>query len=215
AQRRPPRSHSSAGCGACCSSTRTQLPHRARSDPGPPRSRASWAGARVARPGAAGGSVGMSDSRRSVYVVVSAAPPVLRISEFIIGLQARRWQVSLIATPTAATWIDLGGIASATGCVTRVAPRSLYEPDTLPPADALVAAPLTFNTLNKWAAGISDTLALGLLNEGLGLGLPIIAAPVVKAALRRHPAYSASIATLRGCGVQVLDPDAIAIRLPD
>jgi len=58
--------------------------------------------------------------------------------------------VSLIATPTAATWIDLGRIASATGCVTRVAPRAPYEPDTLLPADALVAAPLTFNTLNKW-----------------------------------------------------------------
>ena len=146
----------------------------------------------------------MSDSRRSVYVVVSAAPPVLRISEFIIGLQSRRWQVSLIATPTAATWIDLGGIASATGCVTRVAPRSLYEPDTLPPADALVAAPLTFNTLNKWAAGISDTLALGILNELLGAGIRVIAAPCIKSTLRRH--------RLSKCGVTVMDPEVITNR---
>ena len=157
----------------------------------------------------------MSDSRRSVYVVVSAAPPVLRISEFIIGLQSRRWQVSLIATPTAATWIDLGGIASATGCVTRVAPRSLYEPDTLPPADALVAAPLTFNTLNKWAAGISDTLAFGTLNELLGVDIPIIAAPCIKSALQRHPAYNDSTRRLTECGVTVMNPEFITTRDDD
>jgi flavoprotein len=28
------------------------------------------------------------------------------------------------------------------------------EPDELPAADAVVVAPATFNTVNKWAAGI-------------------------------------------------------------
>ena len=115
----------------------------------------------------------------------------------------------------AATWIDLGGIASATGCVARVAPRSLYEPDTLPPADALVAAPLTFNTLNKWAAGISDTLALGILNELLGAGIRVIAAPCIKGALRRHPAYNDSTRRLTQCGVTVMDPELIVTREDD
>jgi hypothetical protein len=36
---------------------------------------------------------------------------------------------------------------------------------SVPEADAVLAAPLTFNTINKWAAGISDTLALGLLSS--------------------------------------------------
>jgi hypothetical protein len=35
----------------------------------------------------------------------------------------------------------------------------------LPPADAIAVAPATYNTINKWAAGISDTLALGILCE--------------------------------------------------
>ncbi|MFI6500381.1 flavoprotein, partial [Nonomuraea typhae] len=29
----------------------------------------------------------------------------------------------------------------------------------LPPADAVIVAPCTFNTINKWACGISDTFA--------------------------------------------------------
>jgi len=94
--------------------------------------------------------------------------------------------------------------------------RSQYkhpdEPDVLPPADAFVVAPATFNTINKWAQGISDTLALGLLNEATGLGLPTAAAPWPNAALARHPVFRRSIATLAGWGVRViLDPG----RLPD
>jgi phosphopantothenoylcysteine synthetase/decarboxylase len=33
----------------------------------------------------------------------------------------------------------------------------------LPPADAIIVAPATYNTMNKRAAGISDTFELGLL----------------------------------------------------
>jgi flavoprotein len=36
-----------------------------------------------------------------------------------------------------------------------------------PPPDAITVASATFNTINKWAAGISDTVVLGLLTEAL------------------------------------------------
>jgi len=74
----------------------------------------------------------------------------------------------------------------------------------LPPADALVVAPATFNTINKWAHGISDTLALGLLHEATGLGLPIVAVPWLSAALLRHPALQHSIGVLRDWGVRLI-----------
>jgi phosphopantothenoylcysteine synthetase/decarboxylase len=81
----------------------------------------------------------------------------------------------------------------------------------LPPADAFAIAPATFNTINKLAQGISDTLALGLLNEAVGLGLPIVAVPWPNAALARHPVFQRSVAVLREWGVTViLDPG----RLP-
>ncbi|MCQ0014873.1 flavoprotein [Actinomadura madurae] len=71
----------------------------------------------------------------------------------------------------------------------------------------MAVAPATFNTVNKWAHGTSDTLALGLLNEAVGLGLPIVAAPWPNAALARHPVFGRSIAELRAWGVTVLlDP---------
>jgi phosphopantothenoylcysteine synthetase/decarboxylase len=91
------------------------------------------------------------------------------------------------------------------------------EADELPPADAVVVAPATFNTVNKWAAGITDTFAAGLLCELTGVGVPIVAVPLVKDALARHLAFGRSLDVLRGMGVRVLfDPEAPPqSRMPD
>lgn len=155
------------------------------------------------------------ENTRRVYVIASAAPPVLHLADLITALRDYGWESCVIATPTAASWIEIDALAQQTGFPVRVHARHPNEQDPLPPADAIVAAPITFNTLNKWAAGISDTLAAGLLNEALGLGLPVIAAPVIKSTLRTHPAYSTSNTILRTAGVVMLDPDAIAVMLPN
>ncbi len=68
----------------------------------------------------------------------------------------------------------------------------------------MIVGGASFNTLNKWALGIADTLALGLLTEGIGLGIPIAALPFVNAAQTEHPAFSRYVETLRTTGVAVL-----------
>jgi hypothetical protein len=50
----------------------------------------------------------------SLYLVACSAPPVLNIAEAITDLQDR-WDVSLILSPTAATWIDVDEVAASTG----------------------------------------------------------------------------------------------------
>jgi phosphopantothenoylcysteine synthetase/decarboxylase len=147
----------------------------------------------------------MTGPRRVAYVVACSAPPVLDLARFLALLDDRGWDPYVILTPTAASWVEPDALADASGHPVRVDPRPPADQDPLPPGDTVIVAPLTFNSLNKWAAGISDTLALGLLNEALGLGLPIIAAPCIKEALRRHPAYPRSIDLLRSAGVTVLD----------
>ena len=66
----------------------------------------------------------------------------------------------------------------------------------------MAVAPATFNTVNKWAAGLADTLAVGTLCEALGLGVPIAVLPCVADALAAHPAYRESLTRLRGLGVR-------------
>jgi phosphopantothenoylcysteine decarboxylase len=117
-------------------------------------------------------------------------------------------------TPTAAEWVDLDELRRITGQSVRVQPRRPEESDPFPPADAALAAPLTFNTINKWACGINDTVALGLLNELLSSGPTIVAVPCVKRALQSHPAYAPNVRLLKSAGTQFLD-DSIVTRGSD
>jgi phosphopantothenoylcysteine synthetase/decarboxylase len=73
----------------------------------------------------------------------------------------------------------------------------------LPPADAVIVAPATYNTINKWAAGIADTYVLTQLAELTGLGLPIAVLPFVNTALAANRVFHWSVAELRAAGVTV------------
>ena len=151
-------------------------------------------------------------SRRRVsgvlYIVAGGAPLVARISGLITAARQRDWDPCLILTPTAASWLaaEVPGLAELSGHPVRSAYKRPGEPDVLPPAQAMAVVPATFDMINKWAAGISDNLALGLINEALGLPVPIVAVPIANEPLARHPAWGASLATLRGAGVTLLDP---------
>lgn len=148
---------------------------------------------------------GTPDRRPVLYWIACAAPPALAWEEPVRELQADGWDVYPIPTETAASWLDLNRVAEVAGHAVRVRPRMPGEGDELPAADAVLLAPATFNTLNQWAAGINDTLALGLLNELLGLDVPIVVAMYCKAALTAHPAYGPNMASLRHAGAVVLE----------
>jgi Flavoprotein len=145
-------------------------------------------------------------SRLVLYAIGCAAQPVLRIRDLIAAAQTRGYDICLILTPTAAGWLtgDLDELAGLTGHPVRSQYKLPEEPDVLPPPEAILAAPATFNTLNKWALGLADTLALGLLTEGIGKGLPLVALPCLNSAQATHPALAGNVALLRQAGVAVL-----------
>ncbi len=118
--------------------------------------------------------------------------------------QTEGWDVCVIATPQGTKFIDAAALEAQTGHVVRSEYKQPDEPDVLPPPDAIIVAPATSNTINKWAAGISDTLALGLITEAIGKRLPLVALPFTNRAQAAHPAFQRSIHDLRSWGVHVL-----------
>jgi phosphopantothenoylcysteine decarboxylase len=144
-------------------------------------------------------------SSRVLYWIMSAAPPALDWQSALPALQEDGWDPHVILTETAAQWLDPDALSTATGHAVRSRPRRPDETDSTPPADAVLLAPATFNTLNKWGTGINDSLALGILNELMGTDVPIVVAPFCKAALTSHPAYQANLELLRGAAVTILD----------
>ena len=71
-------------------------------------------------------------------------------------------------------------------------------------ADLVVVAPASADLLARMAAGIADDLATTVL---LATDKPVLAAPAMNVRMWRHPATTRNVATLRGDGVTVIEPD--------
>ena len=140
-----------------------------------------------------------------LYTIVCAAGSASQVRGFVVAAQAESWDVCVILTPSATRFVDAAELAQLTGHPVRSEYKQPGSQDVLPRANALIVFPATFNTLNKWALGISDNLALGLLCEFTGLKMPILAVPSVRkgGGLDMHPAFMRSIRMLRRYGVHV------------
>lgn len=142
-----------------------------------------------------------------LYVVVCAAGIAADVGRLIAAARERQWGVGVIATPHAMNgFFDTAAVEAQTGRPIRSDWRRPGDPRPFPEPDAVLVAPATFNTINKWAAGIADTLALGTLCEVSGLGVPVGVLPCVNETLARHPAYRDSLIRLRGMGVRFGHP---------
>ena len=142
---------------------------------------------------------------RVLYLIVCAAPPASQTPDVVTQLQAAGWDVCVILSPHATQWTDISLLERLTGRTVRVDYKLPGEADPLPKADVILGMPLTFNTINKWAMGIGDTLAVSLLCECLGRGTPpIVAIPCLKMDLVNHFVFRKNIALLREAGATIL-----------
>jgi hypothetical protein len=147
-------------------------------------------------------------------IVVCGAGPAIEIATFVKLAIARGWTVQVISTPAALEFFDQVPIEALTGTPVR----SQYSAPSAPRSripDAIAVAPATYNTINKWAQGISDTYALGVLAEQTGLGVPIVVLPFVNAALASRAPFRQCVKSLRAEGVSILlGPGAIEPHQP-
>ncbi|KAB1905016.1 flavoprotein [Micromonospora sp. AMSO31t] len=151
-----------------------------------------------------------SNGHRPVLYVIACGSPLARHVGRLVDLaQQDGWQVCVVTTPDGAKFVDRTALARQTGHPVRTHYKNPGDPDVLPPAGAMLVCPATVNTVNKWAVGIADTLALGLLVEGQGMGVPIAAVPYTNVAMAAHPAFRASLARLREWGVRVVFGDHV------
>lgn len=140
-----------------------------------------------------------------LYIVSCGAPLARRASDGVAAAKARGWDVALIPTEAASSWIDSDGIAIDEGRLVA-GQRGPHELKRAPAPDAVVVVPMTFNTLNAWATGLADTYPLATLCAALGTRTRTVAVPFAKHDLTGHPAWLASLAVLRYAGVQIVDP---------
>ncbi len=152
----------------------------------------------------------------TVLYVIACGSSVARDVGRLISLgQQKNFNICLVPTEAGRQFIDIHAMAELTGNPVRSTFKQPGEPDLLPLPDAIIVAPATVNTINKWAAGAADTLALALLIEAYGLGVPIVAMPYTNSAMARHPAFQESLVRLESWGVRVLyGDDVVKLHAP-
>ncbi|MFI9556019.1 flavoprotein [Nonomuraea endophytica] len=145
----------------------------------------------------------MTQPGKVLYIIVCAAGPAAHVGRLVTLAQDDGWTVQLIATPPALGFIDVPTLEKQTGRPVRSQYRKQHEPRS-PRADAIIVAPATYNTINKFAQGIADTYALGVLSEAPGLGIPVVILPFVNTALANRTAFLHSVEILRAEGIHIL-----------
>jgi Flavoprotein len=146
------------------------------------------------------------NARGVLYIIACASTSAILVPNLVIQAQIAGWEVCVITTPQGTKFLDIPLLEQLTGYPVRSEYKRPEEPDVLPRADAIVVFPATFNTINKWALAISDTLAVGILCEYTGLKMPIVAVPCFRTGggLDGHPAFFRSLQMLRDYGIRVL-----------
>src|SRR5258708_8736727 len=114
-----------------------------------------------------------------LYVIVCAAGPANHVQDFVVLAQSAGWDICVIPTPHAVSFLDVPLLTRLTGHEVRSEYRKSGTSETLPPCDVLVVVAATFNTVNKFALGIADTRALTILSAQFGRGRPVLVVPCV------------------------------------
>jgi phosphopantothenoylcysteine synthetase/decarboxylase len=138
------------------------------------------------------------------YLVLSGTTTAARGPEILRGLVGLGFAtVIAIPTPNAARVVAARELADVPGAQVvqsyfdlAIRPR--------PPRGVLLFAPCSFNSLNKLAHGIADSLSLSVAAEAIGRGTPVVVAPSLNAPLLAHPVAQASLKTLPEWGVTIV-----------
>ncbi|HBK06242.1 MAG TPA: hypothetical protein DDZ81_10310 [Acetobacteraceae bacterium] len=140
------------------------------------------------------------------YLILSGTTTASRCPEILRGLVGLGFRtVIAIPTPHASRVIAARDLAEVEGV--RVV-ESYFDAAIRPrpPFGVVLFAPCGFNSLNKFAHGIADTLALSVAAEAVGRRTPVIVGPSLNQALMDHPVARASLARLPEWGVTIVPP---------
>jgi phosphopantothenoylcysteine decarboxylase len=141
-----------------------------------------------------------------VYLVISGTTTASRCPAILRDLCALGFSTVLaVPTPNASRVVAFRDLADIPGAQVV---ESYFDQSIRPqpPRGVVLFAPCGFNSLNKLAAGIADTLALSIVAEAIGRRTPVIVAPSLNQPLLDHPAAQASMRTLAGWGVTIVPP---------
>ncbi len=141
------------------------------------------------------------------YLIISGTTTAVRSPDILRGLVGLGFgSVIAIPTPNASRVVAAWNLADVADV--RVV-KSYFDAAIRPrpPRGVVLFAPCSFNSLNKLAHGIADSLALSVAAEAIGRGTPVIVGPSLNQPLLDHPMAQASLRVLPTWGVAIVPPE--------
>ncbi len=143
-----------------------------------------------------------ASSAPRLLLLVTASSPLRSLHLGLAAVRRRGAEVWVGASPDALPWLDEAAVVADTGH------PLLNAGGPLPAGHPTVCvAPATFNTVNKLASGVADTLVTAVAAEAVGLGSRVVVAPSFNTALLAHPVAQESRRRLESYGVHLLWPE--------
>lgn len=147
------------------------------------------------------------DDNGVTFLIVCAGGPFVRVLRRLQAELDTGRRVNVVATPRAAAWFDhyeLGPvIETMTGWPIRSELPTPTTPTFEPPGSSILVSPCTLNTLTKWADAHADNLAISLLCEAVGRGVPTRAEVSLSGPYGALAAADRALAHLEDLGVEL------------
>jgi len=145
-----------------------------------------------------------------IYLIITGAGTARRAPELLASLARLGPRVLAVPTPNASAIVAphelyqaVAGLPGGHGVVDSYFDEKLGMPAA---PGLVVVAPCGFNSLNKLALGIADSLALSIAADGIGAAWGAMVAPSMNMGLWQHPRTAESLERLRSWGVQIIEP---------
>lgn len=149
-------------------------------------------------------------SRAKVLFFLTGSIACYKACHAISRLVQAGVSVQTVATPAALRFVGPATLEGLTG--KRVLSdmweegRAMDHINCAREADLAIVCPATANTLNRLAAGLADDLTGALFLAWEHKSKPWFVAPAMNTFMWNHPATQASVETLTGWGVRVIEP---------
>ncbi|MDF1817970.1 MAG: flavoprotein [Immundisolibacteraceae bacterium] len=154
----------------------------------------------------------LSDALAGKQIALMVSGSIAAFKTPMVARELRRHgaAVTTYASRSALRYVSAEALAwsSASPVITELSAEAEHLSDTRP-FDAYLLAPATYNSINKLAAGIADTVITSALASALGRvnhsDAQLLIAPAMHGSLH-NPIFEASIERLQQLGVKVIPP---------
>jgi phosphopantothenoylcysteine decarboxylase/phosphopantothenate--cysteine ligase len=158
------------------------------------------------------GSLGSELAGRTVALCISGSVAAVRAPDVARLLMRHGARVVPVFSPSAQKLIGPElmewatgehPVTELTGGIEHVALAGNVDA----PADLVLVAPATANTISKIACGIDDTPVTTVVTTAIGEGIPLVIVPAMHEPMYRHPILGEHIDRLKGLGVRFAMPE--------